>query len=302
MKYKVAAIQMNITPGDKEGNEQRAMELLDEAASDGVKAVCFPEYFLTGPPHQEQSIEEIRAFAEPIPGPTVNKVAEKAGKHSLYIVAGSIIELKDEKLFNTSVLIDPKGEIVGRFQKAHPENAPAKHEPGCGILPGTDEYPVFDTEMGKIGIMIDMDGTCLEVPRILGLKGAQIIFWPINWSAKFVKGIDVLAKAASMYSHAYVVCANPVGWRQKVPLHTWAFMGATHVDLMYGGGSGIVFGVKYLAGVSDFSEGIAIASIDPENSIQVRRNDAEIYPHWRRPETYKALVDPKYSSPMSGLK
>ncbi|MBW2123732.1 MAG: carbon-nitrogen hydrolase family protein, partial [Deltaproteobacteria bacterium] len=264
---------------------------------EGARAVCFPEYFLTGPLQQGQTMEEIRNLAETIPGPVTSRLAEKAARHGLFIVAGSMLELRQDRLYNTSALIDSKGELVGTFQKAHPENAPAKYEPGCGVLPGTGEYPVFDTEIGKIGIMIDMDGTCPEVPRILGLKGAQVIFWPVNWSAKFIKTIDVLGKASSIYSHAYIVSANPVGWRQKAPLHKWAFMGASHVDLMYGGGSGVIFGVKYLAAVSDFAQGMAIASIDTENSMQARRNDAEIYPNWRRPETYKTLVDPKYTSP-----
>jgi N-carbamoylputrescine amidase len=297
MEYRIASIQMDVKHGKKEENTERAMKFLDEAASKEAKAVCFPEYFLTGCPQQGQPLEEIKALAEPIPGPTLSKFSEKAKRYGLFIVAGSVIELKNNQLFNTSVLVGPEGKVIGKFQKAHPENAPAKHEPGCGIQAGTDEYPVFDTPIGRIGIMIDMDGTCPEVPRILGLKGAEIIFWPINWSAKFLKSIAVLAKAASIYSHAFVVCANPVGWRQKVPLHPWAFMGASHVDLMYGGGSGIIFGVKYLASVSDYSEGVAIASIDREKSIQARKNDAEIYPHWRRPDTYRILIDPKYKTP-----
>lgn len=299
MKYKIAAIQMSVIPGEKEENEKKAMQFLDEAASAGVKAACLPEYFLQGPPHKDQTMEEVRAFAEAIPGPTISRFCEKAAKLGMFVVVGSIIELKDDQLYNTSVLIDSHGEIVGSYQKAHPEDAPAKHEPGRGILPGTDEYPVFDTEIGKIGIMIDMDGTAPEVPRILGLKGAQVIFWPINWSAKFVKAINVLAMAASMYSFAYVVCANPIGWRKKIPLHDWAFMGASHVDLMYGGGTGIYLDANFLGSVADFSEGIAIASVDMEKCIQARKNDEEIYPYWRRPETYKALVDPKYTTPTS---
>lgn len=297
MKFKVAAIQMTVVPENKEENIKKALALYDEAVGEGAKVVCFPEYFLTCPPHMEMGKERVRELAEPIPGPSIEKFREKARSTKTYCVAGSIIELaSDGRLFNTSTLIGPSGEIIGKFSKVHPENAPAKHEPGCGIEPGS-EYPVFETELGRFAIMIDMDGTCPEVGRIYGLKGADIIFWPINWSAKFIPGIETYSKCASLSSHAYVVFANPIGWRKKAPLHSWAFVGGTGVDLMYGGGTGVALGVYLIARVPNFSEGVALATVDIAKVAEARKNDSTIYPYWRRPETYSILVDPASSRP-----
>ena len=221
MEYRVAAIQMTMVAEDKKTNIKKALEMYDKAVKDGAKVVCFPEYFLTAPPQAKMTNEYVREMAETIPGPSIDVFRKKAKETKTYCVAGTIIELcADGKLRNTSALIGPDGEIIGKYSKTHPENAPAKHEPNRGITPGSD-LPIFETELGKFAIMIDMDLSDPEVPRIYGLKGADIIFTPICWSAKFVMPIDLLARAAAAYSHAYVVYSNPVGWRKGVPTHAW---------------------------------------------------------------------------------
>lgn len=297
MKYRVASIQMTIVPENKEANIQKAMELYDRAIEEGAKVVCFPEYFLTFPPHGEMTNEYVRSLAESIPGPSINRLREKAKATGTHCVAGSIIEkAPDGKLFNTSTLIGSKGEIIGKFSKVHPENAPAKHEPGRGIYPGK-ELPVFETELGKFAIMIDMDLSCPEMARIYGLKGADIIFAPVCWSAKFIPAIEVYSRASSMYSLAYVVFANPIGWRKQIPLHAWAFAGAEHVDLPYGGCTGVAFGVNIISRVNNFAEGVAAVTVDTDKVKTARENDASIYPFWRRPDLYSTLVDPKTNQP-----
>lgn len=297
MKYKIAAIQMTVVPEDKEVNIKKALQFYDEAVEEGAKVVCYPEYFLTYPPHRGMTNEYVKSMAETIPGPSIDKFREKAKSTGTYCIAGSIIELApDGKLHNTSTLIGPDGQIIGKFSKIHPENAPAKHEPGRGIYPGS-ELPVFETEIGKLAIMIDMDLTTPEVPRIYGLKGADIIFVPIAWSAKFIPGIEIYSRASSMYSHSYVVFANPIGWRKKVPLHAWAFAGQSDVDLVYGGGTGVAWGVNLIARVPNFSEGIALVTIDTDKVKKARENDASIYPFWRRPDLYGTLCDPKTNQP-----
>lgn len=299
MKFKVASIQMTVEPEKKEVNLEKALSLYDEAVSEGAKVVCFPEYFLNFPPRKDMTKERFRELAEPIPGPSIDKISQKAKETQTYCVAGSIVEMgQDGKLYNTATLIGPKGEIIGKYSKVHPENAPAKYGPGLGITPGPGDYPIFETELGKFAMMIDMDGTCPEVARIYGLKGADVIFWPIAWSAKFIHGIEIYARSNSMNSHAYVVYANPIGWRKQVPLHSWAFAGQSGVDLMYGGGSGTAFGVNLIATVPIFSEGFSLAVIDTDKVAISRKNDYEIYPYWRRPETYSKLVEPSTNRPL----
>lgn len=297
MKFKVASVQMTVVPEEKEVNIKKALQLYDEAVKEGAKVICYPEYFLTCPPHSEMTKEYVRELAETIPGPSIDRFREKAKATGTYCVAGSIIEkAPDGKLYNTSTLIGPKGEIVGKFSKVHPENAPAKHEPGVGISPGKD-LPVFETELGKFAIMIDMDVSCPEMARIYGLKGADVIFAPIDWSAKFITAIEIFSRASAMYSLAYVAFCNPIGWRPSIPVHGWAFAGGSHVDLPYGGGTGVAFGTNIIARVNNFAEGVAVVTVDTDKVKAARENDASIYPFWRRPDLYGTLVDPKSNQP-----
>lgn len=291
MKYRVAAVQMEVKTPDKQKNLERALGLLEAAAADGAKAICFPDYFLTDTPTKDMVQTGLKHIAEPIPGPTIDAFAKSAKKLGVYVVAGSILEMgEDKKIYSTSAFLGPDGKLIGKVRKMHPENAPAKHEIGCGVTPAPGDFPIFDTEIGKIGIMIDMDGVAVEVPRILGLKGAEVVFWPINFSSRFTDGIHLMNRYNSIAARfAYVVSSCRTGWKKNTPVHAWAFMGEERVDLMYGGGTGITFGGSYIAMVNDFAEGFAIATIDSEKPGMVRKLRKQDMPLERRPELYELI-------------
>ena len=293
MKYKAAAVQMEVNSPDKQENLAKALRLLDGAVAEGAKAICFPDYFLTDTPTVEMKEADLKTVAEPIPGPTIDKFAKAAQRHKVYVVAGSILEMgEDHKIYSTSTFIGPDGNIVGKVRKMHPENAPAKREIGCGVTPDSSEFQIFRTDIGNIGIMIDMDGVAVEVPRILGLKGADVIFWPLNFSVRFTEGIHLMNRFNSMTARAFLVSCCRSGWKLNTPVHSWGFMGRDHVDLMYGGGSGIAFNGSYLATVPDFTEGFAIATIDTDKPAAVRKLRKQEMPLERRPELYGLIAKP----------
>jgi predicted amidohydrolase len=111
--------------------------------------------------------------AESIPGPSTDYFGELAKKHNLHIVAG-LIERDRHQLFNVAVLIAPDGKVAGKYRKVCLPDG----EFDNGISPGTD-YPVFDTRLGKIGMMVCYDGFFPEVARELSNRGAEIIAWPV---------------------------------------------------------------------------------------------------------------------------
>ncbi|MDR0570019.1 MAG: carbon-nitrogen hydrolase family protein [Clostridiales Family XIII bacterium] len=302
MKYIVAACQPNIAQGDKAANLKKALAMIDEAVEQGAKVTVFPEYFLTWPPTSAMTKADIDDMAETIPGPSTDAIAKKCVETGTYCVCGTIIEKCDDgKLRNTSAIIGPDGKIIGKYHKAQPENAPAKFEPGSGIWPG-NELPVFETPLGRWAIMVDMDFSNLEIPRVYGLKGADVIFAPVCWSAKFVPVIETLARASGLQSHAYIVASNPVGWRKSIPVHAWAFAAqsqesANSVDLSYGGGSCIALGNNLIGKACNFAEGIAYAVVDSATPSAGRANDASIYPFWRRPDLYSEIVKPETAQP-----
>jgi N-carbamoylputrescine amidase len=279
MKIKVAAGQMETTP-DREKNIEKILSLIDEAGQMGVKLLCFPEYNIADCPEDTQKKEEILKNAEAIPGPFTQRVAERAKKNKMYVVPGSFIEVEQGKLYNTSPLIGPDGRLIGKFSKMHPENAWAKYEIGGGILPGKG-YPLFETEIGKIGIMIDMDGTVPMVPEIYSLQGADILCWPVNWSARWHRTVRVLSQAHGIMSKCHILCANRVGLRRN-----------PKGDLVYSGGTQITDPEgNSLVAVSDFYEGLAVAEIDLGFTQRWRKEVIpRDYPVRRRPETYTLVT------------
>jgi len=291
METRIAVAQSLMGP-DKDENLEGAVSLVEKAAKGGAKAVCFHDYFLTGVPTVDQ-VGKLVAMAEAVPdGPSVTTLSEAAAEHRIYIIAGTVVEqTEDGNLYSTCAFLGPDGNLVGKIRKSHPENAPAKHELGCGIVAADPEYRVFDTEIGKIGIMLDMEGIAVEVPRILEVKGAEIIFWPLNFSARF-PGVGVEVACYSGFTHAYVAASCGVGWAKDTPVHPEAFYGEPRADLFYPGGSSIGFCGEIIARVPSFSEGVAYAMVDPEKVQAIRASRRKHIPLERGPETYGALTQP----------
>ena len=142
-------------------------ERLEEAASNRVDLVCLPELInTTGLPGDADE------FAEPIPGPTSERLADVARTCGLYIAA-SILERQGDGVYNTGLLIDRTGGVLGKYRKTH---LPIGEGLLRGITPG-EGYPVFRTDFGTVGIMICYDGHFPEVARILSLAGAEVILF-----------------------------------------------------------------------------------------------------------------------------
>lgn len=111
--------------------------------------------------------------AESIPGPSTEYFGKLAQQHRVHLVAG-LVERDRHQLFNVAVLIGPDGRLVGKYRKVCLPDG----EFDRGISPGND-YPVFDTAVGRIGLMICYDGFFPEVARELSRRGAEIIAWPV---------------------------------------------------------------------------------------------------------------------------
>ncbi len=166
-------------------------ELIAKAGEQKADIVCLPEGItIVGTEHDYVSA------SEPVPGPTTKFLGEIAKKNNLYIVAG-LLEKEGDVVYNTAVLIDRSGKLAGKYRKA---SLPREEIDG-GVTPG-DAFPVFDTDFGRIGIMICWDVTFPEPARALAQQGAEVIFLPI-W------GGDVkLAMARAIENQVYLVSST----------------------------------------------------------------------------------------------
>jgi len=282
-EVRVASAQFETTL-DSEENRRKALRYCEEAARKGAQAICFPEYWMTGTPTIGDN-SGLEKLAERVPGPTFDAFARKAKELGIYIIPGTIIEKgEDGKLYNTSGIISPSGKLIAKIRKDHPENADGKAEIHLGINPGPGEYPVFDTEIGVIGVPIDMDLCALEVPRIMGLKGVEILFTPMSWGADVHDCVSAYAIAGSSVSDAYVVIANRVS---QEPMRL--------------GGSGVFWLRNYIARIPDLTEGVVVATFDLDR-VKGRREECRTrYPYWRRPSTYSLLLDEEAEQRAHGL-
>ncbi|MHB1006054.1 MAG: nitrilase family protein [Chloroflexota bacterium] len=169
----VAAIQTSPEFGQKSKNVQASFELMDEAADRKSKLIVLPELCNTG--YVFDTRAEAWELAEPVPGgPTTDAWVRYAKKRGVYIVAG-IAEKDGDKLFNGGVVIGPEG-YIGKYRKLH-----LWDEEKLFFEPGDLGCPIFHLPFGRIGVLICYDAWHPEIPRLLTLRGADIICDPNNW-------------------------------------------------------------------------------------------------------------------------
>lgn len=134
--------------------------------------------------------------AETIPGPATRALGEIARKKHAYLVAG-VYEREGQAVYNTAVLLDRDGAVAGKYRKVYLP----REEVEAGITPGND-YPVFQTDFGKIGMMICWDVEYADPARALALRGAEIIAFPI-WD-----GDRRLGVARAVENHVFIASSG----------------------------------------------------------------------------------------------
>jgi predicted amidohydrolase len=150
--------------------------------------------------------------AEPVPGPTTKRLGEFARKHKAYVVGG-LYEREGLVVYNTAVLLDRHGNLAGKYRKVY-----LPREEMEQLAPGND-YPVFQTDFGTLGIMTCYDVAYADAARGLAAGGAEVVVMPI-WG-----GDETLAKARAIENQVYLVASgydhptyimNPSGERLAV--------------------------------------------------------------------------------------
>jgi len=200
---KVAAVQITGTwfyPNINGGGIDPAdavVTYIEKAAKDKVDLIAFPELYLG---------------MYRLPHPSTDKIAAAARKHSMYVVVG-LMEVTDAvgTHFNSSLIFDRQGVVVGRYNKTHAALGempylwpPIPNDPEWVFTEG-DEFPIFDLDFGRVGIITCYDGYFPEPWRILSLKGSEIIIW-MNARGGSVEDYMVRTYVASGVTH--VVSTN----------------------------------------------------------------------------------------------
>ena len=213
---RVAVVQFDPQVGiqHSQANLEHSLELAREAAINGANFIVLPELANTG--YLFGTRQEAFLHAELIPeGPSMQAWLDFARKHQVYLAAG-LAERDGVQLFDSAVLVGPGG-FIGKYRKAHLWNREK-----LWFTPGNLGFPVFDTPIGRIGLLICWDIWFPEVPRLLSLQGADIICSLNNWIWTPPPLFDDSGKCMASYltmtaAHAnnvFIAAANRIGEEQ----------------------------------------------------------------------------------------
>jgi len=217
-KYNVGLVQMSMGP-DPEVNFAAAVRHIREAARLGAQIVCLPELFRAQYFCQR---EDLRLFdlAEPIPGPSTEKLSEVAKQTGVAIVA-SLFERRAPGLYhNTAVTFDAGGRIAGTYRKMHIPDDPLYYEKYY-FTPGDLGFQAVDLHAGRVGTLVCWDQWYPEGARLTALKGAEVLFYPtaIGWhpaekdefGAAQYDAWQTIQRAHAIANGVYVAGVNRVG-------------------------------------------------------------------------------------------
>lgn len=190
-----------------------------------VQILCFQELFYGPYFCAEQDIRWYK-YAEPIPGPLTERMSKLAKKHNLVLITPMYEEAATGVYYNTAVIFNPDGEMLGKFRKMHIPHLGGFWEKFY-FRPGNLGYPVFETPYGKVGIYICYDRHFPEGARALGLNGAEIVFNPSATVAGLSEHLWKIEQPAHAVANGYFIAAiNRVG---DSPWNTGQFYGTSYI-------------------------------------------------------------------------
>jgi predicted amidohydrolase len=270
----IVVVQMRPLLNEMEENLVKVSDYISKiCGSQKVDLIVFPELITTG---YECGVRFVD-LAQRVPGSSVNVIAQRAAEFGVHIAFGMPSKEKVESiLFDSAVLIGPDGELIGEYRKVH-----LKGEERMTFRAGY-KYPIFETEIGNIGMLLGYDMAFPEAARSLALDGADLIVVCANWEKPRNDEWQTYVVARAYENSCFIAAANRVGEDA-----TLSFIG----ESMIVGPRGQV--LASLTGeldpkTGDPAEGYALARVDL-GDVRRNREDFQTLQN-REPDTYKALV------------
>lgn len=272
MTWTIALVQMDCVAGDTAANLSRIAAHTAEAAQRGAQLVLFPECATTG----YFVADRIANLAEPVPGPSSERLARLARGTGVHLMLG-MIEQAEGKYYDDAILFTPEGDHHV-YRKTHlfgPERA---------IFTPGDQPVVVDTVLGRLGLSVCYDLMFPEFVRRLVLNGAQIILNATDWISDSWQSsmgwsgntVSSLVRIRALENGVHVAMADRVGveagWRSL-------------------GGSTVAAPTGRVLAMLGAEEGIATATIDPASADFARWSEVATYVRDRRPELYERSIN-----------
>ncbi len=258
---------------------EKHLPMIHDAGKKGVQILCLQEIF-NGPyfcPGQDKRWYDA---AEPVPGPTVEKLAPIAKQYGMAMVVPVYEREKAGVYYNTAAILDADGSYLGKYRKTHIPQTSGFWEKYF-FRPGNLGYPVFQTRYAKIGAYICYDRHFPEGARALGLNGAEIVYNPSATVAGLSEYLWKIEQPAHAVANGYYVGAiNRVG--TEAPWNIGEFYGQSYFVNPRG---------QIIAQASRDKDELVIAELDLDMIEDVRRT-WQFYRD-RRPDSYSDLTEDK---------
>lgn len=273
---RLACIQSNVVFANPAANAAKAIAEMERLKAEGVDLAVFPEAFLTG--YCVECLEDAQSLARAGDGQGVEnalrQIDEAANRLDMLVIIG-YAEDTPNGLLNTAALIEPR-QARRTYSKTHlPELGYDKF-----VQPGND-LPVFDTRLGKIGMIICYDLRPPEAARVLALKGADLIVLPTNWPEGAEISADIISISRAVENRVALATCNRVG---------------TENGFTFIGKSKIITHVGQVLAAAGSGEETIVADLDLSLSRDKRirtipgKYEMEIFES-RRPDLYQVLTD-----------
>src|SRR3984957_17075497 len=215
---RVGLIQMSCGAGPAP-NLDKAARLIEEAAGRGATVVCLQELFRSQYFCQSER-NEMFDLAEPIPGPTTERLGRVAAARKVVVIA-PIFERRAAGIYhNSAVVIDETGKVAGLYRKMHIPDDPGYYEKFY-FTPGDLDFIAHRTSRGSLGVLICWDQWFPEAARLTAMSGAQILFYPtaIGWTAdmdpamrkRLQSGWETVQRSHAIANGCHVAVTNRVG-------------------------------------------------------------------------------------------
>ena len=268
-QFTIALVQMR-SSADRAANLAKAEAAIADAARQGAQIVCLPELFL-GPYFCQREDASLFDLAEPIPGPSSERLAAVAKRNNV-VVIGSLFEKRMPGVYhNTATVHDVDGRLLGIYRKMHIPDDPLYFEKYY-FTPGDLGFRAFDTKFGRIGVLVCWDQWFPEGARLTALQGASVLLYPtaIGWhpSEKAAFGAaqheawELMQRAHAIANGVYVAAVNRVGHEGPAGggLEFW---GGSFVSDPFGG---------VLARAAHDREEVLVVECDRRRMEEIRRN------------------------------
>ncbi|TMW63156.1 hypothetical protein Poli38472_002097 [Pythium oligandrum] len=264
--FKIALCQI-LVGDNKEKNIAVAQDAVAKAASNGAKVISLPEcwnspYATTSFPQYAEEIPTKKEALNSNDHPSTFALSQLAKQHAIYLIGGSIPEKDNGKVYNTSVIFSPEGEILAKHRKVHlfdidvPGRITFKES---DTLSAGNTVTVVDTPYCKIGVAICYDIRFPELSMLMKNQGAKVIVFPGAFNLTTGPAHwELLQRARAVDNQLYVAAASPA----RGPEGGYQAWGHSSVVSPWG----------EVVATCGHTEAIVYADIELENVDEMRRN------------------------------